>query len=109
MDEFGKQKQKLQHLLGLGRRPSVIPPGEVDIRGEPRAVEIGWHPVAGFAGRWFAEQTGLGRMITEKTRQYPDPTQHWGVLVGDYVHELWMVCCRCRWAMCRGRVVRMVH
>jgi hypothetical protein len=29
-------------------------------------------------------------MITEKVDKYPDPTQHWAVLVGDYVHQLWM-------------------
>jgi hypothetical protein len=30
-------------------------------------------------------------MIKEKIHKYPDPTQHWAVLVGDYCHELWMV------------------
>jgi hypothetical protein len=30
-------------------------------------------------------------MITEKINKYPDPTQHWAVLVGDYAHQLWMV------------------
>jgi len=68
----------------------VIPPGEVDISGEPRIVEIGWHPVGGFAGTWFAEKTGLGKKITEKVHKYPDPTQHWAVLVGGFAHELWM-------------------
>jgi hypothetical protein len=90
-DELLKQKLHLQHNLGLGQTPNVIPPGEVDIGGEPRTVEIGWHPVAGFAGKWFAEQTGLGKIITEKIHKCPDPTQHWAVLVGDYVHQLWMV------------------
>lgn len=85
------QKLKLQHSLGLGQKPSVIPPGTVDITGEPRTVEIGWHPVAGFAGKWFAESTGLGRLITEGIHRFPDPTQHWAVLVGEYVHQLWMV------------------
>lgn len=56
-----------------------------------RTVQIGWHPVAGLGGKWFAEQTGLGKMITEKIKNYPDPTQHWAVLVDDYVHQLWMV------------------
>jgi hypothetical protein len=51
---------------------------------------VGWHPVGGLAGKWFAEQTGLGKMITEKIHKYPDPTQHWAVLVGDYAHQLWM-------------------
>jgi len=32
----------------------------------------------------------LGKMITEKINNYPDPTQHWAVLVGDYAHQLWM-------------------
>ena len=47
--------------------------------------------MGGGAGKWFAEQTGLGRIITEKINEYPDPTQHWAVLVGDYAHQLWMV------------------
>ncbi|KAK6201872.1 hypothetical protein LQW54_009282 [Pestalotiopsis sp. IQ-011] len=80
----------LDQALGLGQTPSAIPSGEVDISGEPRLVEIGWHPVAGLAGKWFAEETGLGRMITEGIRKFPDPTQHWAVLVGDYCHQLWM-------------------
>ncbi|KAK2053796.1 hypothetical protein LY76DRAFT_597530 [Colletotrichum caudatum] len=29
-------------------------------------------------------------MITEKINKYPDPTQHWAVLVGDFAHQLWM-------------------
>ncbi len=81
----------LEHSLGLGHQPNVIPPGEANVNGEERTVKIGWHPVAGFAGKWFAEKTGLGKLITEKIHKYPDPTQHWAVLVGDYVHELWMV------------------
>ncbi|KAK1762302.1 hypothetical protein QBC33DRAFT_552243 [Phialemonium atrogriseum] len=89
-DELLKGKLKLEHSLGLGHKPNVIPPDEVDINAEHRAVEIGWHPVAGLAGKWFAEKTGLGRMVTEKIHKYPDPTQHWAVLVGDYCHELWM-------------------
>jgi hypothetical protein len=52
---------------------------------------VGWHPVAGTAGKWFADETGLGRMITERIKAYPDPTQHWAVLVGEYAHQLWMV------------------
>ena len=77
--------------MGLGKKPNAIPPDEVRIDGELRTVEIGWHPVAGSAGKWFAEQTGLGKLITENVRKYPDPTQHWAVLVDDYCHELWMV------------------
>jgi len=81
----------LHQSLGLGHKPNVIPPAEAVIRGEHRTVHVGWHPVAGFAGKWFAEQTGLGKMITDKISKYPDPTQHWAVLVGDYGHQLWMV------------------
>lgn len=84
-------REKLEQSLGLGATPSVIPAGDVDIRGDPRPVEIGWHPVAGLAGKWFAEQTGLGRLITDGIHKFPDPTQHWAVLVGDYCHQLWMV------------------
>lgn len=90
-ESIAKGKSRLEHSLGLGQTPSAIPLGEVDISGEPRVVEIGWHPVAGLAGKWFAEETGLGRMITEGISKFPDPTQHWAVLVGDYCHQLWMV------------------
>lgn len=83
-------KAKLQQAVGLGKTPNVVPDADADISGEPRKVEIGWHPVGGFAGKWFAEQTGLGKMITEGINKYPDPTQHWAVLVGDYGHQLWM-------------------
>lgn len=58
--------------------------------GPSRPVEIGWHPVGGIAGKWLAEETGLGKMITEKINEYPDPTQHWAILVGDFAHQLWM-------------------
>lgn len=49
------------------------------------------HPVAGATGKWFAEKTIIGNKITEKIGRYPDPTQHWAVVVGNYVHQLWMV------------------
>ncbi|KAL1895455.1 hypothetical protein Sste5346_005261 [Sporothrix stenoceras] len=89
-NELLKGKLKLQQTLGLGARPNVVPPAEAQIHGPERTVHIGWHPVAGFAGKWFAEKTGLGKLITDKIHRYPDPTQHWAVLVGDYCHELWM-------------------
>ena len=89
-NELLKGKLKLQQSLGLGARPNAIPPAEAQIHGPERTVYFGWHPVAGFAGKWFAEKTGLGKLITEKVHRYPDPTQHWAVLVGDYCHELWM-------------------
>lgn len=76
--------------MGLGHRPDVVPEGDPNIRSLSREVRIGWHPVGGVAGKWFAEQTKLGKLITEKIDKYPDPTQHWAVLVGDYAHELWM-------------------
>ena len=90
-DKYLEAKLQLQHSLGLGHKPNVIPEADPDIRGAYRKVEIGWHPVAGLAGKWFAEQTGLGKMITENINRYPDPTQHWAILVDQYSHELWMV------------------
>jgi hypothetical protein len=69
----------------------VIPPGDAQINDELRTVWIAWHPVGGFGGKWFAEQTGVGKMITKSINKYPDPTQHWAVLVGDFAHQLWMV------------------
>ncbi|KAH8807356.1 hypothetical protein F5884DRAFT_789057 [Xylogone sp. PMI_703] len=89
-EELLKGKITVEHSLGLGKKPNVVPPGEARIDADLRTVEIGWHPVAGMGGKWFAEKTGLGKMITKHTGGYPDPTQHWAVLVGDYVHELWM-------------------
>ncbi|KAJ4394007.1 hypothetical protein N0V93_003224 [Gnomoniopsis smithogilvyi] len=89
-DNLLKGKLMVTKELGLGKTPNVIPQDEVKIDGEPRTVELGWHPVAGPAGKWFAEQTRLGKMITEEIHKSPDPTQHWAVLVGDYVHQLWM-------------------
>ncbi|CAK7243465.1 MAG: hypothetical protein STHCBS139747_004990 [Sporothrix thermara] len=89
-NELLKGKLKLQQALGLGARPNAIPPAEAQIHGPERTVYLGWHPVAGFAGKWFAEKTGLGKLITEKVHRYPDPTQHWAVIVGGFCHELWM-------------------
>lgn len=89
-DELLKGKLALQHSIGLGAKPNVIPHGEARTDADLRTVEIGWHPVAGMGGKWLAEQSGLGKMITKNIGKYPDPTQHWAVLVGDYVHQLWM-------------------
>ncbi|GMK53568.1 hypothetical protein CspeluHIS016_0101540 [Cutaneotrichosporon spelunceum] len=83
-------EKRLKAAAGLGSSPNVVPVATPVVDAHPRPVFVGWHPVGGFAGKWFAEQTGLGKLITEKTNSYPDPTQHWGVLVGDYVHQLWM-------------------
>ncbi|QPG97987.1 hypothetical protein C2857_007125 [Epichloe festucae Fl1] len=85
-----KGELALKHAVGLGGQPNAVPVTEPSLDGEPRPVEVGWHPVGGLAGKWFAEQTGLGKMITDKINKYPDPTQHWAVLVGDYAHQLWM-------------------
>ncbi|KAF4450158.1 pppde peptidase protein [Fusarium austroafricanum] len=86
-----KGELALKHAAGLGSQPNAVPVTEPVVDGPLRPVEVGWHPVGGFAGKWFAEETGLGKMITEKINKYPDPTQHWAVLVGDYAHQLWML------------------
>ncbi|KAL0934467.1 uncharacterized protein CTRU02_211266 [Colletotrichum truncatum] len=85
-----KGELALKHAIGLGYKPNVIPVTQPILNGPPRLVEVGWHPVGGLAGRWFAEETGLGKMITERIKYYPDPTQHWAVLVGEFAHQLWM-------------------
>ncbi|ROT38960.1 hypothetical protein SODALDRAFT_276205 [Sodiomyces alkalinus F11] len=85
-----KGEQALKQAMGLGHKPNVVPVTKPVANGPARPVEVGWHPVGGFAGKWFAEETGLGKMITERINRYPDPTQHWAVLVGDYAHQLWM-------------------
>ncbi|KAH7182375.1 uncharacterized protein B0J16DRAFT_343597 [Fusarium flagelliforme] len=87
---LNKGELALKHAVGLGGQPNIVPVTEPIVNGPSRPVEVGWHPVGGFAGKWFAEETGLGKMITEKINKYPDPTQHWAVLVGDYAHQLWM-------------------
>ena len=89
--EASDAKKDLQKSLGLGGKPDVLPQGEALVVGEPRTVELGWHPVAGATGKWFAEKTMIGKQISQKIGKYPDPTQHWAVIVGDYVHQLWMV------------------
>ncbi|KAI8627991.1 hypothetical protein F5Y19DRAFT_439154 [Xylariaceae sp. FL1651] len=86
-DELVKGKLHVEHALGLGHQPNAVPPGEPGLVAEHRTVAIGWHPVPG--GEWLA-QTGLGQLITQKIHKYPDPTQHWAILVGDYCHQLWM-------------------
>jgi hypothetical protein len=88
---LNKGEIALKHAVGLGGQPNAVPVTKPVVDGPLRPVEVGWHPVGGFAGKWFAEETGLGKMITEKINKYPDPTQHWAVLVGDYAHQLWMV------------------
>ncbi|KND91807.1 hypothetical protein TOPH_03482 [Tolypocladium ophioglossoides CBS 100239] len=97
-DQFGKFLQKnltkgelaLKHAVGLGHQPNAVPLADPVLNGPPRLVEVGWHPIGGLAGKWFAEETGLGKMITDRINKYPDPTQHWAVLVGEYAHQLWM-------------------
>ncbi|KAI1368756.1 hypothetical protein F5Y08DRAFT_228223 [Xylaria arbuscula] len=86
-EELVKGKLQAQHALGLGHQPNVIPPADPDFVAESRTVAIGWHPVPG--GGWLAE-TGLGQLISKKINNYPDPTQHWAVLVGEFCHQLWM-------------------
>ena len=43
-----KKRRDLEHSVGLGHKPNVVPPGEADINGETRTLEIGWHPVVRF-------------------------------------------------------------
>ncbi|KAI0164957.1 hypothetical protein GGR57DRAFT_451215 [Xylariaceae sp. FL1272] len=84
---LSKGKLHLQHAIGLGHQPDVVPPGEPGFSDDRRTVAIGWHPVPGAA--WVA-RSSLGKLITDKINKYPDPTQHWAILVGDYCHQLWM-------------------
>lgn len=63
-------KKSLQKTVGLGHKPNVVPAGPASINSEPRVVEIGWHPVAGGAGKWFADSI-IGSKIQERTKNYP--------------------------------------
>ncbi|KAH8173884.1 DUF862-domain-containing protein [Sarocladium implicatum] len=85
-----KGESALKQAIGLGAKPSVVPVTEPVSNGPHRPVEVGWHPVGGVAGKWLAEDTSIGKMITDKINKYPDPTQHWAVLVGEFAHQLWM-------------------
>lgn len=44
-------QSNLSHAVGLGHKPNTIPRDKADINGEPRTIEIGWHPVAGKSDR----------------------------------------------------------
>lgn len=95
-DMLSKVQSALAGIIGLGALPSIIPPGREHrhcLRKRP--VYIAWHPVADNIGVLFAEHTRLGQAITREMGEFPDPTNHWAVIVGDndtdYYHELWMV------------------
>jgi hypothetical protein len=68
--EMNDAKKSLQKSVGLGHRPDVVPAGPASINSEQRKVEIGWHPVAGGAGKWFADSI-IGTKIQERTKNYP--------------------------------------
>ncbi|KAJ7626856.1 hypothetical protein FB45DRAFT_868134 [Roridomyces roridus] len=57
-DELTKGKLKLENSLGPG--PLTHGP-------------LSWHPVAGFAGKWFAEKKGLGKLIILRRRRIDVP------------------------------------
>ncbi|KJZ71233.1 hypothetical protein HIM_09376 [Hirsutella minnesotensis 3608] len=80
----------LRYTVGAGKKYNSVPQTEPDFDTPPRAIEIGWHPLGGFAGKWIAERTKLGEMIKAKINELPDPSQHWAVIVGDYAHQLWI-------------------
>lgn len=91
---LAKVQSRLAGIIGLGALPPVIPPGQEHHHCKKRPVFIAWHPVADNLGVLFAEHTRLGQAITREMGEFPDPTNHWAVLVGDqdtdYYHELWM-------------------
>ncbi|KAF4119598.1 hypothetical protein GMORB2_4507, partial [Geosmithia morbida] len=89
-ENIDKGSSSIKKAVGLGKQPNVIPVTKPKFRQRARPVHVGWHPVGGGAGKWFAEETVLGKMITDSIKNYPDPTQHWAVLVGGYAHQLWM-------------------
>ncbi|KAJ4403320.1 hypothetical protein N0V85_005119 [Neurospora sp. IMI 360204] len=89
-----KVQNALAGIIGLGALPPIIPPGREHHHCKKRPVFIAWHPVAENLGVLFAEHTRLGQAITKEMGEFPDPTNHWAVIVGDhdtdYYHELWM-------------------
>ncbi|KAK3951738.1 hypothetical protein QBC32DRAFT_157704 [Pseudoneurospora amorphoporcata] len=93
-DMLSKVQSALAGIIGLGALPSIIPPGREHHHCKKRPVFIAWHPVADNLGVLFAEHTRLGQAITKEMGEFPDPTNHWAVIVGDqdtdYYHELWM-------------------
>jgi len=80
------------HLVG--KNPNAIPPGTPNQHAERRPVRIGSHPVGGMLLARIIEVMGTALFgpgssdSTFDSKGPPDPTYHWGVIVGDYYHEL---------------------
>jgi hypothetical protein len=41
-------------------------------------------------GKSYMYDLHMRQTLTSYQQQYPDPTQHWAMLVGEYAHQLWM-------------------
>ncbi|KAI9154952.1 hypothetical protein HJFPF1_07513 [Paramyrothecium foliicola] len=77
---------------------SIIPEGEANINNDPRDVFIASRVVLGGAGGGalgLIEKYGFGALkavttlgLTVALDDAPDPTHHWCVVVGDYLHQL---------------------
>jgi len=79
----------------LGPSPNVINAGAPNKNDNPRSISIGSHPL----GSMRVGQTMmlLGAVIgimpdssAGQDHEAPDPTHHWGLIVGDFYHELYM-------------------
>ncbi len=84
-NEVAEARKSLQKSAGLGHKPNVVPDGEASINGEPRPVEIGWHPVAGSAGKWFADSI-IGAKIHERTKNYPGTVFRYSPYIRQWMH-----------------------
>jgi hypothetical protein len=104
-DDTTKPQDKVEEPRVLAYQPnrhhqnsSVIPDGWSNINCEPRDVYIASRVVGGgFGGGALAlvEKYGLGSVkavgslgVTVLLDDAPDPTHHWCVVVGDYLHQL---------------------
>lgn len=91
-----KDVGKIADILGVvGKNLNVIPSVTPNQHSERRPVRIGCHPVGGWVLARIASIAGavvfapaLVSGSTFDTKGPPDPTYHWGVIVGDFYHEL---------------------
>lgn len=82
--------EPLAPAVGLGKLPNCIPADTPRNDCAPRTVILGWHPVAGLGGQIFEHINPVlsSLQVVSDLTGAPNPTHHWAVHVGEFVHEL---------------------
>ena len=91
-----KDAGKIAETLGVvGKNPNAIPSATPNQHSERRPVRVGSHPVGGWLLARIVDVIGTVAFgptsesgSTFDTKGPPDPTYHWGVIVGEFYHEL---------------------